>query len=77
MTLSKRINQGSQEAAMAGQTHSGGKGRKDDKHLREQQKKEPNLGQKDARQQQQSDSELAQMGGQSPKSDKKDKRQQG
>ena len=58
---------------MAGKTRSG---RKDDKHLHEQQKKEPNLGQKDARQQQQSDSELAQMGGQSPKSGQKDKRQQ-
>ena len=57
---------------MSGKVHSG---RNDDKQS-QQNKKEPNLGQKEARQQQQSDSELEQMGDRSSKSGK-DKRQQG
>ena len=57
---------------MAGKAHSGQKNNKQSKR-----KKEPNLGQKEARQQQQSESRLGQMGaGQSPRSNK-DKRQQG
>jgi hypothetical protein len=64
----------SQEAAMADKTQSG---QKDEKHPSKQQKQEPNLGQKEARQQQQSDSKLTQMGEQSPQSDPKEKRQQG
>lgn len=58
---------------MAGKAHSGQKNDEQSKRK----KKEPNLGQKEARQQQQSESRLGQMGGsRSPKSEK-NKRQQG
>jgi hypothetical protein len=57
---------------MSGKIHSD---RNDDKPS-QQKKKEPNLGQKEARQQQQSDTELEQMGDRSSKAGK-DKRQQG
>jgi hypothetical protein len=73
MALSKRLTHLSQEAMMAAKAHSGQKNDKQSKRK----KKEPNLGQKEARQQQQSESRLGQMGaGQSPRSNK-DKRQQG
>jgi hypothetical protein len=65
------MSQPHQEAAMPDKVHSG---RRDDKQPQKE-KKVPNLGQKEARQQQQSDSQLAQMGERSQKS-RKDKDQQ-